>query len=101
LTVPELLGVRTPLAAGFPEHPNEHCPECSILLAVDQELWRRTASPSRRKPPIRSARSKSGIRTRRSSARAAAYEANRATRSKHATTPPMRATDQKSSSSSV
>jgi hypothetical protein len=59
-------------------------------------------SPSRRL--IRSVRSKSGsIRTKeRSSARAAAlYEVNSTTRTKYATTPPMRATDQTSSSTSV
>jgi hypothetical protein len=49
----------------------------------------------------RRARSGGSIRTRRARREPAAYEANLTTRSKYATTPPMRTTDQTSSSSSV
>jgi hypothetical protein len=34
----ELLGVRTPLAIGLPQHAYQHRPEHPILLAVDQQL---------------------------------------------------------------
>jgi hypothetical protein len=57
------------LAVDLPQHPDEHRPEVSILLAVDQELGEGSRRRVPQYLPIRSTRSKSGsIRTRSSSA---------------------------------
>jgi hypothetical protein len=55
------------------------CPQCPVLLAVDQELSERPRSWVPQNSPIRSARSKSGsIKTWSSSARGAVPSASRA-----------------------
>jgi len=81
-------------------------PEYPILLAVDQELGKVAALWVAPKRPNRVGPLEVGsIRTWSQLGRATAYEANLTTRTKNATknatTAPMRATDQTSSSSSV
>ena len=65
------------------QHPDEHCSEHSILLAVDQQLGEGSALWVAQNSPIMSARSRSGsMRTWSSSARGARPRASRRSRSR-------------------